>query len=131
TPLEWRLKKKDGSFSWIRTSTRPVVDTGGNLKFFGVITDITREKEAYAALIESEEKYRSLVSYSLEGIIILDFEGKLLFANMAALRLVGVTDPALLSGVNVLDFIDPKSRDQVIHDLKQVRDGVDPFLAEY
>ena len=131
TPLEWRLIKKDGSFSWVRTSTRPVVDTGGNLKYFGVITDISREKEAYAALIESEEKYRSLVSYSLEGIIILDFEGTLLFANMAALRLVGVLDANLLSGVNVLDFIDPNSRDQVIQDLNRVRDGVDPFLAEY
>jgi PAS domain S-box-containing protein len=130
-PLEWRLIKKDGSLSWVRTSTRPVTDTGGNLKYFGVITDITREKEAYAALIESEEKYRSLVSYSLEGIVILNFEGKLLFANMAALHLVGVSDQALLSGVNVMDFIAPESRDQVLQDLSRVREGIDPFIAEY
>jgi len=131
SPLEWRLIKKDGSISWVRTSTRPVSDTGGNVKYFGVMTDITREKEAAAALIESEEKYRSLVSYSLEGIIILDFEGNLLFANVAALNLVGARDLSQLTGINVIDFIAPGSREQVIRDLERVRKGDDAFHAEY
>jgi len=74
-PLEWRLIKKDGSSVWVRTSTRPVVDAEGNPGFLGVISEISREKQAEMALRESEEKFRELFNTVPSGIAIYEVRG--------------------------------------------------------
>ena len=90
--------------------------------------ELTRQEQA---LRVSEEKFRSLVEYSLEGIAILDFEGKILFANNAAAHLVDIDHYADLIGRNVLDFIAPESREDVIHDFIQISQGSDAYRAHY
>lgn len=57
------------------------------------------------ALRESEEKFRALVEYSLDGILITDFTGKLLFANRAAGSIIDAPDYQSMIGVrNVLEL---------------------------
>lgn len=87
---------------------------------------------ALVALSESEEKFRTLVEHSLDGILILDPEGTILFANHAAGRLVDVDDPAGLIGKrNVMELITPASREDVIRDFENVAGGVDGYVARY
>jgi PAS domain S-box-containing protein len=87
--------------------------------------------EAKRAIQESEEKYHALVDHALESIMILDMQGMILFANHAAARLVEAETPRMLTGKNVMEFITPESRAQVIEDLRQVAAGHDAYLAEY
>jgi two-component system, NtrC family, sensor kinase len=54
TGLELRVKRKDGSWCWMRASTSPVKDAGGNLiAFQGMANDITERKQAKLALQKS------------------------------------------------------------------------------
>ncbi|WP_332449954.1 PAS domain S-box protein [Methanoculleus sp.] len=87
---------------------------------------------AEKALSESEEKFRTLVEHSLDGILILDPEGTILFANHAAGRLVGVEDLAGLFGKrNVIEFIAPESQEDLARDFENVAGGTDGYIARY
>src|SRR5690606_28955802 len=96
------------------------------------IRDITESKKAEYSLRASEEKFRALVELSLEGIIITDFSGTLLFANHAAGTIVGIPDVQEVIGQkNVMDFVAPESRADVFRDISQVSQGIDTYLVSY
>jgi PAS domain S-box-containing protein len=118
----------DGSLRYIHSLAQ--YDPANRI-VFGVIHDITDQKTAQHALQESEEKFRSLVEHGLEGILIVDFSGKVLFANNAMARIVGAVDGSSLISRNVMDFIAPESRDKVISDFDEVARGNDAFLTRY
>lgn len=58
---------------------------------------VTERKRATEALRESEERYRQLVETSPEAIAVHS-EGKLVFLNPAALKLLGATSAEQLIG---------------------------------
>jgi PAS domain S-box-containing protein len=64
---------------------------------------------ARTALRESEERYRRLVELSLEGIAV-QTEGKFIFVNATAAKLLGASDSAELIGRSVFDFVHPDFR---------------------
>ena len=87
---------------------------------------------ALKALSESEEKFRALVEHSLDGTLILDPGGTILFANHAAGRFIGIEDSGdLLGERNVIEFIAPASRGDVIRDFGEVAKGTDGYVARY
>lgn len=105
--------RKDRSIIWTRTNARAVRDKKGNISYFeGFLTDITAQKEAELALRESEERYRSLVELSPEAIAV-HAEGELVFANSAAMKLLGATSAKEIIGKPVLDIVHPDFRDFV------------------
>ncbi len=93
--------------------------------------NITERRRAEDALRESEEKFRALVEHSLDGTLILDLEGTILFANHAAGRLAEIENPDELIGRNVMEFIDPASLDDALRDFEQVAKGIDAYVARY
>ena len=94
--------------------------------------DITQRKKIEAELQESEEKFRALVEHSLDGILILDFQGNILFANHTAGKIIDAPDPDEIIGTkNVLEFILPSSHQNVIEDFSNVARGIDGYIAQY
>jgi PAS domain S-box-containing protein len=69
---------------------------------------------AEETLRESEDRYRTLIENMPDAVILHMPSGKILYANSSAASLLHLTDPAVLTGKNVLDFVDPEYRDQVI-----------------
>ncbi|MEA3310132.1 MAG: PAS domain S-box protein [Chloroflexota bacterium] len=78
---------------------------------------------AKEALRQSEERQRQLVELLPVGILVLDQEGRLLFANSAAAKLVGVADPEALLTLNLLDILLPESRELAQQRLQRVMAG--------
>jgi PAS domain S-box-containing protein len=64
-------------------------ETGAITGYLGVASDITKRKEAEAALRASEEKLRNLFELSSVGIALTDMEGRYVEFNAAFLRIVG------------------------------------------
>jgi PAS domain S-box-containing protein len=93
------------------------------------LEEIRAQGEAIRA---SEEKFRVVVELSLDGILIADFQGNVLFANRAATEIVDMPgyDP-LQETSNVLDLVAPESRDDVLRDFANVAVGIETYLAHY
>jgi len=76
--VEFRFKKKDGGWMWIQGRGMVVErdEEGSPIRFVGTHTDITERRKAEAALKESEEKYRTLVSSMSDMIFLLDSDDR-------------------------------------------------------
>ncbi len=107
----FRFRHRDGHYLWFESTTNIIRDpeSGKILELFSISRDITERKAKEDALIASEERYRRLLEYSFDAIII-NKEGKIAVANEAALAIAGVTSPADLIGRSIFDFIHHDSR---------------------
>ncbi len=75
--------------------------------------DITQRTTIEAALRDSEQRFRTLVEWSPEGILV-HRAGNIIYANPAAVRTVGASSAAELIGKPVIDRVHPDSRDVVL-----------------
>jgi two-component system cell cycle sensor histidine kinase/response regulator CckA len=99
TDFEAEVVKKDGSRFWVSTNAALLKDVNGKLLgFVGVSRDITEQKSAREALKASEEKYRTVVEESFDGIFVQ--KGTVItFANSRLHEMLGY-QPGELEGLD-------------------------------
>jgi PAS domain S-box-containing protein len=88
-------------------------------KFAIIINDITEKKQTDQLIKESEERYRKLVEYSPEAIIIHN-KGVIIYANPAAINGIGAQNSSQLEGKNILDFTHPGSLEAAKERIRQI-----------
>jgi PAS domain S-box-containing protein len=98
-------------------------------RLFVFLHNITERNLGKAALQESEERYRQLVEGSPDAIAV-HLNGKIVFVNSVALRLIGAKSPQDLLGSSVLDIVHPDSRNKVIERLQLEAKGKEAPLVE-
>ena len=97
--------RKDGTEFPVEMALTPL-QSGTVWHFTAFIADITERKLAEAKVRDSEERYRTLIEWSPEAIAV-HAEGKLVFANPAAVSLFGAQREHDLLGKPVVDLIHP------------------------
>lgn len=98
--------------------------------FSTLFRDITATKEMEKELIQSEEKYRSLIDQSLEMLFLHDLEGAIVEVNREAVRSTGYTEEELLT-MNVFDLHTDTSRQEEIKgQWKRWAVGEEPVIIE-
>lgn len=101
--FEVRCKRKDGSLFWGLLSATGVFEADGSLAYIdGILQDITGRKQAEDALLESEERYRSVAETSVDAIITADSNGLIVSWNNGATRIFGFGEEVLGSSVNLI-----------------------------
>lgn len=99
---EFRLARQDGSDLWVLVSASPIFDSEGELKgTFAWVTDLTQRKQAEEALKESRALFESFMNHSPMTAFIKDQEGRYLFFNHTAERLINLK---LSEGIGKTDF---------------------------
>lgn len=117
---------------WLVSSKLPLRDKDNQvIGLVGIGHDITNQKLTEKALRESEEKYRAVAENSFEGILIIDFEGKVLYANQSLIRTFEYENQDEIIGTNVFDFICEESIPKAIQDMTKVAHGEILEIAEY
>ncbi|MBD2485239.1 PAS domain S-box protein [Planktothrix sp. FACHB-1365] len=114
--IEYRLLHKLGDYIWVQARGEALRDEQGNpVSMAGSVTDITEQKLGELALRQSEAKWRHLIEANIVGILFADFEGRILEANDAFLRIIGYSREELEKGQLRWDTITPpegKAADQ-------------------
>jgi len=88
----------------------------------GIIRDITERSHANKALRDSESKYRMLMEYASDGIVLYDRQGLIIEANPELCEMLGYEREEVL-GRTVTDFIDPADLAATPLRWDQLRDG--------
>jgi PAS domain S-box-containing protein len=112
----------DGSESWVSSTKIPLRNNEGRIiGTCGISRNITERMRTERLLRESEERYRLLVDQSPNAIAVHQ-DGKIVFVNKAAVRLMGAQNETDLIGKPVQDFVDPGQweavRDRIARILK-------------
>ncbi len=115
--------KSDGSLFWCYAAISGFNHPDYGDVWVSVHEDITIRKQAEEALRVSEARARRLIESNIIGIILADFNGRILEANDAFLNMVGYSRKELLSGtVMWTEMTPPEYRyldEQAIKQLKK------------
>ncbi len=107
--VEYRVRKKDGTYAHWSDTGCVILDAAGNpLKNIGAATDITERKQAEAALLASESRFRAITNSARDAILMMDAESRISHWNPAAEHILGYTSAEAL-GQNLHELIAPKS----------------------
>ncbi len=119
TQSEYRVFDKDGAVRWVHASIGPSLDGGKVTGVTGVFSEITARKRTLEALYESEARYRELVEMSPDSIVV-HRDGRIVFANSAAIKLAGGSEPADLLGRSPLELVHESSRPIAIERIRSM-----------
>jgi PAS domain S-box-containing protein len=112
---EYRILRPHGEMGWIRSRCFPIYDRAGLVyRIARIDQDISDRKQTEAALRESEKRLQAIISTLcdsearlqtivanlLDGLLIVDRRGRVLFANQAAGKIFGY-EPEDLIGVEL------------------------------
>jgi|GEM_PF-6010255 len=126
--IEHQIIAPDGSICWQQWTNRALFDSNRNLvQFQAVGRDITRIKQAEAALRDSEEMYRILFEHAPIGIGNAELDGTLIAYNDAILAPGGYTREDIANIKNMSElYFDVAEREKIINIAR--RQG---FLDQY
>ena len=91
---------------------------GEVIRIMGISRDITAQKRAERAVLESEQKFRTITTDSLDGITVADLDGNYIFVNPTFCKMVGYSQEELLR-LKVFDMRGPSQKKSVFGEAKK------------
>ncbi|KUG19913.1 sensory transduction histidine kinase [hydrocarbon metagenome] len=126
---EFVFLRKDGNRIHTGIETSPIFDAGGTYAgALAAVIDISERRKAEEALRESEEKYRTLVELSPDGILIHQ-DGRITYINPAGMKLLRASRPEDIVGMDVFAIVHPDHHDAVREKIRlDLEEGESPPL---
>jgi diguanylate cyclase (GGDEF)-like protein/PAS domain S-box-containing protein len=128
--LEKRFLHSDGHIVWASLSVSLLRNAEDEpLSFVSQIQDVTERKEVEQVIVESEERFRSLVQYSSDIITILEDDGTVRYTSPAVEKVMGYK-PEEQVGTNAFESVHPDDRDRALDTFAELlkRPGLHPPL---
>jgi PAS domain S-box-containing protein len=117
---EYRIRKKDGEFVWIREETSLVKDDNGKPLFWqGFFLDISNQKQAEHAIHQSEQQFKKIFHANpIASFIATLEEGRFIAANDAYWNLSGFKPNEILGQTSVeLGLLSKEDRKKLVERL--------------
>jgi len=123
-----RHRRKDGSLIDVEITSFELFFTERRSRLV-IAQDVTERRRAQELLRESEERYRNVVELSPDAVFVHQ-DGKLIFVNTAAVKLVGASGAEQLVGTDIMQLVHPDFRTTVRSRLKVLSRGREVPLIE-
>ncbi|MEA2328638.1 MAG: two-component system, cell cycle sensor histidine kinase and response regulator CckA, partial [Thermoanaerobaculia bacterium] len=128
--LVYRFIAADGRTVWLRDYVNVHKVEGEPVELFGVMVDITREREAEAAASVERENFRRMVELSPDCIGV-HVDDTYVYVNQAFVQLLGATSEAEIIGRDVFSFVDASSHGSTRARLERLRAGESvPYIRQ-
>lgn len=116
---EQLIQRADGTEAWFQTVKMPFEMPGlsGERMVLGISTDISMRKQTEARLKQSESQFKELIE-ELPDIMLVHQQGKILYANRAALQAVQYSEMEFI-GTNVIDYVFESDRALVLENFEK------------
>lgn len=112
-----------GQVRWIRQRAEIEFGPHGRaVSALGIVQDITERKLIQLALKQSEQRYRTLIEWTPEAILV-HRNTRILYANPAAVRLFAAPDAASLLRHTTTELIDPSYLDSQLARMQRIHHG--------
>jgi PAS domain S-box-containing protein len=109
---EYRFRRHDGAYRWFVSRGTPIRDeAGGIVRWFGICTDIDYQKQAEAAVRDSEVAIRALLDAAPQGIVASASDGRIVLFNDVAERMFGYRRDEIL-GRSIDTLLSPHTRER-------------------
>ncbi|MEO6405641.1 MAG: PAS domain S-box protein [Ferruginibacter sp.] len=108
-----KMRKKNAEVCWLRLQCQ--VQQNSRLEvtgFFAIATDISKEKIAEEKLVLSEQRFRSIIESSSEGITLINKNGDVIETSPAAKKMLGYSSEDYVSLENK-NLIHPEDKERV------------------
>jgi diguanylate cyclase (GGDEF)-like protein/PAS domain S-box-containing protein len=101
----------NGQQHWVRHKGELEYEPGGPaVSALGIVQDITEQKRMRIALKNSEARYRTLIEWTPDAILV-HRQTQIMYANPAALKLFGAPDLHILLCKHTTELVDPAELD--------------------
>ena len=98
--------RRDGTRFWTIVSPWELRDANGVLvNYAATIKDITERKRLESAVLQSEQRWRSIAENPFEFVVVIDQEYRFEYVNHTA---GGITPESLIGNATPFDFIEPQ-----------------------
>ncbi len=95
--FEEQVYRKDRGKAWVSLNARAVRDENGNTLYYeGTIEDITQRKEMEDALRRSEERYRTFIDTTSDGVFLKDHQLRYAIVNKMFRRFFNKTEDEII-----------------------------------
>ncbi len=102
---DFKFIRKDGNEVWVRLNTNPLLDPQGEYAgAFAMISDITERRRTELALKDSEERYRSVITAMMDGVVIHRQDLSIVACNPGAQRILGLAEDQIVGRTLVDPF---------------------------
>lgn len=130
--MEKRYVHPDGKLVWINMTIVPIKKAAyKSPRHLCMIEDITDRRQADEAIRASEERYKSILIASPDGIAITDLEGRVLMTSPVTAKMFGFEKEEWLEGQLITDYIVPEDRPLAAHNIELMFKGIMTGLGEY
>lgn len=131
--VEYRLRKKDGSWIWVWDKATEIRVVDGERIASGILVDITQEKLAEEALLETKENYRIVIDNIPDVLWTSDREGNTLFISPNVQKVYGYTQEDIYQAGSELWFgmIHPEDLSRVQMNYSEMLEKTHGFDIEY
>jgi PAS domain S-box-containing protein len=97
-------------------------ETGRVKQLIEYNVDITERVNEQFILAEKEERLRTIITTSPDGIAVTNLDGTVTFASEKAAMMLGYNTPDQILGINAFDFIAPE-------DVERARNAIDDLIG--
>lgn len=124
--MYYRIRTRGGTVKWVFEQGRGIYDDDGRpVAVEGFISDVTQQKDAEQALVESERQFRSFFENAVFGVFRTTVDGKFLMVNRFAAEAIGYDSPeeamAQVDDLATQVYADPTERARYLEAIR--RDG--------